>query len=66
LNVGFLAKQVLGISRSQIEIEKNVQLGCYFDNMKHYCLQVQILNRIIIIINNWSDDHYTKMRLISF
>jgi hypothetical protein len=32
LNVGFLAKQVLGISRFQIEIEKNVQLGCYFDN----------------------------------
>jgi hypothetical protein len=32
LNVGFLAKQVLGILRSQTEIEKNVQLGCYFDN----------------------------------
>ncbi len=24
--------------------------------MKHYCLQVQILNQIIIMINNWFDD----------
>jgi len=56
LNVGFLAKQVIGISRFQLKLKKMFILVIVLITMKHYCLQDQILDQIITIINNSFDD----------
>jgi len=55
-NVGFLAKQVFGIVGSQIEIEKMFNLIGVLTALKRCHLQVQNLDQIITIINNWLDD----------
>ncbi len=55
-NVGFLAKRVFGIVRSQIEIEKMFSLIGVLTTLKSCRLQVQNLDQIITIINNWPDD----------
>jgi hypothetical protein len=44
LNVGFLTKQVLGIPRFQIEIERVLNLANVLTILKHYYLQVQNLD----------------------
>jgi uncharacterized Tic20 family protein len=55
-NVGFLGKQVLGILGFQIETERMFNLINVLTTLKCYHLQVQNLDLIIIIINNWLDD----------
>jgi len=55
-NVGFLAKWVFGIVRFQIEIEKMFNLIGVLTTLKSCHLQVQNLNQIITIINNWPND----------
>jgi hypothetical protein len=64
MNVDFLTKQVFGIPRFQIEIEKMLSLANVLTTLKHYYLQVQNLDQIIIIINNWPNDlcmNHTQM-----
>jgi hypothetical protein len=53
-NVGFLAKQILGIPRSQIEIERGFSLVGVLTSLKRCRLQVE--NCIIIVVKNWHDD----------
>jgi hypothetical protein len=56
-NVGFLTKQVFGIPRFQINIKKMFSLaGVLITPRRCHLLQVQNLNQIIVIINNWPDD----------
>jgi hypothetical protein len=58
LNIGFFVKQVFGILRFQIEIERGLNLVGVLIALRHCCLQVQNLDRIITIINNWHDDSH--------
>jgi hypothetical protein len=51
-NVNFLTKQVFGIPRSQIETKRVFNLASVLIALRHYYLQVQTLDQIIIIINN--------------
>jgi len=55
-NVGFFAKQILGISGSQIEIEYVFSLVGLLTPLRHYCLQVENMDRIITMVKNWPDD----------
>ncbi len=52
-NVGFFIKQVFGILSFQIETKGMFNLASVLTTLKCYCLQVQNLNWITIIINNW-------------
>jgi hypothetical protein len=56
LNVGFFAKQVFGILGFQIEIEKMFNLIGVLRTLEPSYLQVQNLDKIITIINNWPND----------
>jgi hypothetical protein len=58
LNVGFFVKQVFGILWSQIEIERMLNLMGVLIAWRWCCLQVQNLDWIITIINNWHDDSH--------
>jgi hypothetical protein len=55
-NVGFLAKQILGIPRSQIEIERGFSLVGVLTTLKCCRLQVDNLDCIITVVKNWPDD----------
>jgi hypothetical protein len=55
-NVGFLVKHVFGILGFQIEIEIVLSLIRVLRTLKRCYLQVQNLDKIITIINNWLDD----------
>jgi len=55
-NVDFFIKQVLGILRFQIETKIMFNFVSVLTTLKRYCLQVQNLNWITIIINNWLND----------
>ncbi len=50
--------EVIGILRFQIEIERMLSLVGVLTALRHYCLQVQNLDRMITIINNWRDDSH--------
>jgi hypothetical protein len=58
LNVGVFVKQVFGILRFQIEIERVLNLMGVLTTLRCCHLQVRNLNWIIIIINNWRDDSH--------
>jgi hypothetical protein len=55
-NIGFLAKQILGIPRSQIEIERGFSLVGVLTTLKRCRLQVDNLDCIITVVKNWPDD----------
>ncbi len=55
-NVGFLTKQILGILRSQIEIEQGFSLVGVLTTLKCCRLQVDNLDCIITVVKNWPDD----------
>ncbi len=55
-NVGFLAKQVFGIQRFQIETEFFFSLIGVLIALRRCHLQVQNLDQIIPIINKWPND----------
>jgi hypothetical protein len=51
-------------SKVQIEIERVLNLANVLTTLKHYYLQVQNLDQIIIVVNNWLNDlclNYTQM-----
>ncbi len=50
--------EVIGILRFQIEIESVLNLVGVLTALRHYCLQVQNLDQVITIINNWRDDSH--------
>jgi len=50
LDVGFLAKQILGILRSQIEIEHVFSLTNVLTTLQHCHLQVENLYQIIMAV----------------
>ncbi len=56
LNVGFLTKQILGISRSQIHTVHVFSLVGVLIALCDYCLQVENLNQIIMVFKNQPDD----------
>jgi hypothetical protein len=55
--------EVIGILRFQIEIERVLNLVGVLTTLRHYCLQVQKLDRMITIINNWRDDSHLNCML---
>jgi hypothetical protein len=54
--VGFLAKQILGIPGSQIKIERVLNLVGVLIALQCYCLQVENLDHIIMVVKNWPND----------
>jgi hypothetical protein len=54
--VGFLAKQILGIVGSQIEIEWIFSLVENFTNRRRCCLQIENLEKLIFVNKNWLND----------
>jgi hypothetical protein len=54
-NVNFLVKQILGILRSHIEIERVFNLASGLTTLKCCRLQVNNLDRIITMVKNWLD-----------
>ncbi len=63
LNVGFFVQQVFGILRFQIEIERVLNLLGVLTTLRCSHLQVQNLDWIITIINNWRDDAHLNCTL---
>jgi hypothetical protein len=63
LNVGFFVEKVLGIFRSQIEIEKMLSLTGVLTALRGCGLQVQNLDWIVSNINNWDDDPHLNCTL---
>jgi hypothetical protein len=62
LKISFLAKQVFRILRFHIETKRVLNLVEVLTTLRCCCLQVQNLDWIIIIINNWCNDlhlHFT-------
>jgi hypothetical protein len=55
-NVSLFVKQILGIPRSHIEIEHVFNLVGVLTSLRCYRLQVDNLNQIITVVNNWLDD----------
>jgi hypothetical protein len=49
-NVSFLAKQILGIPRSQIKTKCVLNLVGMLIALQHYYLQVENLNQIIMVV----------------
>jgi hypothetical protein len=58
MKVGFLATQVFGILRSQIETKRMLSLASVLIALRHSYLQVQNLDQIITIINNWINNSH--------
>jgi hypothetical protein len=54
--VGFLARQIIDIPRSQIEIEHIFSLAGILSNLRRYCLQCDNLEKLIFISENWPND----------
>jgi hypothetical protein len=54
--VGFLAYQILGIIRSQIEIERNFSSPSRLPNLRRCHLQLNNLERLIFVNKNWPND----------
>jgi hypothetical protein len=57
-NVSFFAKQILGISRSQIETEHVFNLVGVLTALRRCRLQVDNSNLKIIVVKNWPNDPY--------
>jgi hypothetical protein len=55
-NMGFLAKQILGILGSQIEIERVFSLASVLTTLRHCHLQMENMDQIIMMVKNWPDD----------
>jgi hypothetical protein len=55
-NVAILAKQMLGIPGFQGEIERVFSLASVLKTLRCCRLQVENLDRTIIVMKNWSDD----------
>ncbi len=51
-NVGFLVKKILGIPWSHIEIERIFSLVGVLKVLQYYCLQVESLDQIIMVVKN--------------
>jgi hypothetical protein len=62
-NVSLLAKQILKIIGSQIEIECVFNLVDVLTTLRHCRLQVDNLNRIITMVKNWLDDPHINYSL---
>jgi hypothetical protein len=54
--VGFLAQHILGIVRSQIEIEMIFSLATILINLRRCRLQTVNLNKLIFVNKNWLND----------
>ncbi len=59
-NVVFLAKQILGIPRSQIETKKVFSLARVLITLQRCQLQVINLDKIITIVKNWRNNLCTN------
>jgi hypothetical protein len=55
-NVGFLAKFLKKILEFQIEIKRMFSLASVLIALRHYCLQVENLDRNIFVIKYWPND----------
>ncbi len=55
-NVSFLAKYILGILGSQIEIERVFSFTGVLITLRCYRLQVDNLDKIITMVKNWPGD----------
>jgi hypothetical protein len=54
--MAFLANQILGIPRSQIEIKRFFSLVEVWKTLLQFCLQLENLDKIITIVKNWLYD----------
>lgn len=61
-NVGFLAKQILGIPSSQIKIEQVFNLARVLTTLRCRRLQVENTDRIITVVKNWLDDPHANCK----
>ncbi len=57
-NVAIMANQMLGIPRFQVQIERVFSLASVLKTLRFCRLQVKNLDRIIIVVKNWSNDPY--------
>jgi hypothetical protein len=62
-NVNSIAKHILRIPRSQIEIERVFNLVDVLTTLRHCKLQVDNLNQIITMVKNWLDDPHLNYSL---
>jgi hypothetical protein len=54
--IRFLVQQILGIVRSQIEIEMIFYLVGILTNLRRCCLQIENLQKLIFVNKNWPND----------
>ncbi len=54
--VGFYARQILGIVRSQIGTKRIFSLTKILTNLKKCCLQSKHLEKLIFVKKNWPND----------
>ncbi len=54
--MGFLAKQILGISGFQIETKRVFSLASVLTTLWHNHLQMENLDQIIMVVKNWPND----------
>ncbi len=55
-NISFVAKQLLRMSRSQIEIKRLFDIARILTSLHCYRLGVENLDKLVIIMKNWSSD----------
>jgi hypothetical protein len=55
-NIIFLARQILGSIGSYIETERIFSMTKTITSLKHYCLGIENLDKLILIMKNWFDD----------
>jgi hypothetical protein len=55
-NITFLARQILGIIGLYIETERIFSMAEIIIGLKHYCLGIENLDKLILIMKNWPDD----------
>jgi len=62
-HVSFLAHQVLGIVGLHIEIKQILSVASVITNLKRSRLDIENLDQLILIINNWLSDVHVVMDL---
>ncbi len=65
-NVGFFAKQFMGILKSQIEIKKMFNMFSVLATMWHCCLQVENFAWIINMVKISQDLHLNYITCVDF
>ncbi len=63
--VGFLARQILGIPKSQVETKHIFSLARFLTNLKRCHLQCDNLEILTFVTKNWHDDDRVDYRRLS-